>query len=67
MTPENREEVAGGLQGKLAGRLKETAGELLGRDDLAREGRLQQAGSGAELEARRAEARADAIDPEESR
>jgi uncharacterized protein YjbJ (UPF0337 family) len=54
MTPDNTEEVAGGPLGKLAGRLKETAGEALGREDMAREGRLQQAGADAELEARRA-------------
>ena len=34
MTPDNREEVAGGVLGKVAGRLKETAGEVLGRDDM---------------------------------
>jgi uncharacterized protein YjbJ (UPF0337 family) len=55
MTPDNDSEVTGGVIGKIAGRLKETAGEALGRDDLAREGRLQQAGSDAE----RAEAQAD--------
>jgi uncharacterized protein YjbJ (UPF0337 family) len=53
MTPDNNSEVTGGVIGKIAGRLKETAGEALGRDDLAREGRLQQAGADAEVEARR--------------
>jgi uncharacterized protein YjbJ (UPF0337 family) len=52
MTPDNTEQVAGGALGKVAGRIKETAGEALGRDDLAREGRLQQAGADAEIEAR---------------
>src|SRR4051794_41217128 len=51
MTPDNTEQVAGGALGKVAGRIKETAGEALGRDDLAREGRLQQAGADAEIEA----------------
>src|SRR3954453_5465156 len=50
--------VAGGRTGKLAGKAKEVAGDLLGQENLAREGRLQQAGSEAEAEAaaRRAEA-----------
>ena len=52
------EETAGGLAGKLAGKAKEVAGETLGRDDLAREGRLQQAGSEADVQARREEAEA---------
>jgi uncharacterized protein YjbJ (UPF0337 family) len=52
MTTENTETVTGGALGKLAGRAKETAGELLGRDDIAREGRLQQAGADADMEAR---------------
>jgi uncharacterized protein YjbJ (UPF0337 family) len=58
MTPENREEVAGGALGKVAGRLKQAAGDLLGDDDVAREGRLQEAGADAELESREREAAA---------
>src|SRR3954454_7903483 len=56
MTPDNTEQVAGGALGKVAGRIKEPAGEALGRDDLAREGRLQQAGADAEIEARQRDA-----------
>jgi len=55
MTPDNDTEVAGGVIGKIAGRLKETAGEALGNEDMAREGRLQQAGVDAERQARRAD------------
>jgi uncharacterized protein YjbJ (UPF0337 family) len=58
MNPDNREEVAGGALGKVAGRLKEAAGDVLGHDDLAREGRLQEAGADAELEARKREGEA---------
>ncbi len=42
-----------GLLGKLAGKAKEAAGSLVGNDDLAREGRLQQAQVDAEAEAAR--------------
>ncbi|MDQ6605794.1 MAG: hypothetical protein M3Z06_04510 [Actinomycetota bacterium] len=42
-----------GLLGKLAGKAKEAAGSLVGNDDLAREGRLQQAQVEAEAEAAR--------------
>ena len=58
MTPENKEEVAGGALGKVAGRLKEAAGDLLGNEEVAREGRLQEAGADAELEARECAAKA---------
>jgi uncharacterized protein YjbJ (UPF0337 family) len=53
------ERVAGGVAGKVAGRLKETAGRVIGDEDLAREGRLQNAEAEAEREAeqRSAEAR----------
>lgn len=51
MTPDNNEQVAGGPLGKLAGRLKAAAGAALGDDEVAREGRLQEAGADAELEA----------------
>jgi uncharacterized protein YjbJ (UPF0337 family) len=60
------ERTAGGLAGRLAGKAKETAGSLTGNDDLAREGRLQQAASDAErvadqeqAEARQAEQEAE--------
>ena len=52
------EETAGGLLGKVAGKAKEVAGSAVGNDELAREGRLQQAQSDAEIEARREEAEA---------
>lgn len=55
---EATEDTAGGLVGKLAGKAKAAAGSLIGDDDLAREGRLQEAGSEAGIEARRAEAEA---------
>ena len=41
--PETSERTAGGLVGKLAGKAKEAAGSVVGDDQLAREGRLQQA------------------------
>ena len=43
-----REETAGGVLGKLAGKAKAAAGSLTGNDDLAREGRLQEATVDAE-------------------
>ena len=46
-----REETAGGTLGKLAGRAKALAGAPLGREDLHREGRLQQVQSEAERDA----------------
>ena len=51
--------TAGGLTGRIAGKAKETAGSLTGNEELAREGRLQQAASYAQAEAaeRGAEAR----------
>ena len=50
----------GGLAGRIAGKAKQAAGSMTGNDDLAREGRLQQAAADAhgEAEERRAEARA---------
>ena len=52
MTESDRKETTrGGLVGKVAGKLKETAGEALDNDELAREGRLQQAQAEAEGEA----------------
>jgi uncharacterized protein YjbJ (UPF0337 family) len=61
-TPDTGEETAGGLVGKLAGKAKAAAGSLTGNDDLAREGRLQEAGAEADIAARRdaAEARTEA-------
>ena len=46
------EETTGGALGRMAGRAKEVAGSALGNDELAREGRLQQAGADTEREAR---------------
>jgi uncharacterized protein YjbJ (UPF0337 family) len=46
-----QEATSGGTIGKLAGRAKELAGTVLGRDDLHREGRLQQAQGKAEKDA----------------
>lgn len=57
--PEIPERTRGGLAGKLAGRIKEAAGSLVGNDDLAREGRLQQAQVEAEADAKAAADRAD--------
>src|SRR3954451_18556098 len=50
---DTNEETAGGLTGRLAGKAKEAAGAVLGREDLQREGRLQQASVDAEREAAR--------------
>ena len=44
--------MSGGVAGKLAGKTKDVAGSLLGDDDLAREGRLQQAAVEYDLEQR---------------
>jgi uncharacterized protein YjbJ (UPF0337 family) len=48
MPAKEREPLAGGSLGKLAGRAKEMAGGLIGRRDLGREGRLQRVGVEAE-------------------
>ncbi len=56
MTPpssKDQEETAGGIAGKIAGKVKEMAGAATGDGDLAREGRLQQAQSETEAEAAR--------------
>jgi len=58
MTDPETETTAGGLAGKLAGKVKEAAGELLGDDHLAREGRLQESAADADIRARREEAEA---------
>src|SRR5918912_453897 len=51
MTDTPDEKVAGGPLGKLAGTVKEVAGDLTGDETLAREGRLQSAQADAEAEA----------------
>ena len=48
--PEQNEQIAGGVLGKVAGKAKEIAGEVVKNDELAREGRLQQAHVDAEIE-----------------
>jgi hypothetical protein len=48
MPTNEREPLAGGSLGKLAGRAKEMAGNLLDRRDLGRERRLQRVGVEAE-------------------
>jgi len=57
------ERTTSGVVGKGIGKLKEVAGSVTDRDDLAREGRLQQAQSDADLEAQAAarEARRHAL------
>ena len=60
MSAKSDEHTSGGLVGRVAGKLKEVIGDGAGSDDLAREGRLQQAQTDAELDARRAEERARA-------
>lgn len=47
------ETTTGGPLGKVIGKSKELAGSLAGKDELAREGRLQQAQAEAEIEAER--------------
>ena len=61
------EQTTGGVIGKIAGKVKEAAGTAVGNDELAREGRLQQAGSEAEVEARREAAKAEALEQEAER
>ena len=56
---ERTERTSGGTLGKLAGKAKEAAGWMVGKDDLAREGRLQQAQSAAEIDAQRHAAEAE--------
>lgn len=56
--PEIPERTPGGLAGKLASRMKQAAGSVLGNEDLAREGRLQQAQVEAEADAQVASERA---------
>ena len=54
------DETAGGPLGKLAGKVKEAAGSVFGNEQLAREGRLQQAQAEAEAEAARGRRRGTA-------
>ena len=49
--PDKTEDTAGGLTGKIAGKAKEAAGAVLGDEQLAREGRLQQSQVDAETDA----------------
>jgi uncharacterized protein YjbJ (UPF0337 family) len=49
--PDIQERAAGGLAGRIAGKAKEAAGSVLGNDELAREGRLQNAAAEAHREA----------------
>ena len=51
-----RERTAGGLVGKVAGKAKEMAGEATRNEELAREGRLQQAQGDADRDAAKARA-----------
>jgi uncharacterized protein YjbJ (UPF0337 family) len=59
MTSEEHETTTGGSLGKVVGKVKEVAGEVAGNDDLAREGRLQQAQGDADIEARERAAAAE--------
>jgi uncharacterized protein YjbJ (UPF0337 family) len=54
-----RESTIGGPLGKLAGKAKEAAGSVLGREDLQREGKLQQVQAEAEAEAAKVAAAAE--------
>jgi uncharacterized protein YjbJ (UPF0337 family) len=58
----DKEKTSGGLVGKAVGKVKETIGSVTDNDDLAREGRLQQAQSDAETQAREAHAEANRRD-----
>src|SRR2546421_9877586 len=49
--PDNRERTAGGLVGKAVGAAKKVAGTVMDDDQLAREGRLQEAQADADREA----------------
>ena len=62
--PETPKFTRGGLAGKLAGRAKEMAGSAVGNEDLAREGRLQQAQVEAEGDAQIAAERAKQAEAE---
>ena len=62
--PDTPEYTRGGLAGKIAGKVKETAGSAVGNEDLAREGRLQQAQVDAEGDAEVALERASQAEAE---
>lgn len=53
VTENTTERTAGGPLGRFAGKAKEAAGSVLGNEELAREGRLQQAQTDAEEVAQR--------------
>ncbi len=53
MTENQTERTTGGALGRLAGKVKAIAGDTLGDEQQAREGRLQEASADAELEAQR--------------
>ncbi len=55
---DNPERTSGGLVGKVVGRVKEAVGAATGKDELAREGRLQEAQADAHREARTARSEA---------
>src|SRR5205823_3462533 len=61
---QDNERTVGGVVGKVVGKAKEFAGEATDRDELAREGRLQQAQSDTERDARRQAADAHRRDAE---
>ena len=56
---ENPKQTAGGLVGKVAGKAKEAAGTVAGRDDLVREGKAQQDKAKAQRDAAKKEAQAE--------
>ncbi len=60
----NSERTAGGVVGKVVGKAKEALGGAIENEDLAREGRLQQAQSETELEAAREAEKARAHEDE---
>ena len=62
--PETAERTTGGLAGKVVGKAKELAGEVSNNDELAREGRLQQAQGDADQDAVKARADAELRDQE---
>jgi len=60
------EETAGGALGRIAGKAKEVAGKVTGRDDLHREGQAQQDKADAQRDAAKKEAEAAAAPAEEA-
>src|SRR5687767_15553440 len=64
VSTEQSEQTTGGIVGKVAGKAKEAIGSATGDNDMAREGRLQQAQSDAEIEARREAAEAERAEAE---